>query len=347
MPERPDTVAAVDWEAYLADAERDYAAAATPEELAEVDVRYQGRRSPLKLTLREVRDRETGKQLNDVRVRLEQLERDAAERVNRLQLDAQLQERVDVTLPAELLGDVRVRPRGSLHPTTLIRRDVEDAFIGLGYEIREDREIETVEYNFDKLAFPEWHPARSPRGTFYLDAEHVLRTETSPSQIFALEEKPPPVYMVSIGRVYRRDAIDATHFPIFHQFEGLAIDRGITMADLKGTLLHVMRALFGEEREVRFRTHYFPFTEPSMEPDISCGVCGGSGCPTCSWSGWVEIGGSGMVDPQVLANVGLDPDEWGGFAFGLGLERAAQLRYDIPLLRPFWENDLRFLRQFR
>jgi phenylalanyl-tRNA synthetase alpha chain len=153
--------------------------------------------------------------------------------------------------------------------------------------------------------------------------------------------------MVSIGRVYRRDAITPTRFPIFHQFEGLAIDRGITMADLKGTLLHVMRALFGEEREVRFRTHYFPFTEPSMEPDVSCGVCGGSGCPTCKWSGWIEIGGSGMIDPQVLTNVGLDPQEWGGFAFGLGLERTAQLRYDIPTIRPFWENDLRFLRQFR
>ena len=153
--------------------------------------------------------------------------------------------------------------------------------------------------------------------------------------------------MVSIGRVYRRDAITPTRFPIFHQFEGLAIDRGITMADLKGTLLHVMRALFGEEREVRFRTHYFPFTEPSMEPDVSCGVCGGVGCPTCKHTGWIEIGGSGMVDPQVLLNVGLYPNEWGGFAFGLGLERAAQLRYDIPTIRPFWEGDLRFLRQFR
>ncbi|HZS30887.1 MAG TPA: phenylalanine--tRNA ligase subunit alpha [Gaiellaceae bacterium] len=337
----------MDWEQYLSDAERDYAATATAVELGDVNARYQGRRSPLRLALSEVRDRETGIRLNAVRQRIEELEHEASARIARSQLDAQLTERVDVTLPAELLGGLRPRPRGTLHPTTLIRRDVEDAFIGLGYEIREDREIETVEYNFDKLAFPAWHPARSPRGTFYLDEKTVLRTETSPSQILILEEKPPPVYMVSIGRVYRRDAIDATHFPIFHQFEGLAIDRGITLADLKGTLLHVMRALFGEEREVRFRTHYFPFTEPSMEPDVSCGVCGGSGCATCGWSGWLEIGGSGMVDPQVLENVGLDPEEWGGFAFGLGLERAAQLRYDIPLLRPFWENDLRFLRQFR
>jgi len=343
-----DKVANVNPEELQKEALAAVAAAETLESLDAARVRYLGRSTELKLALREVRDRETGMALNAVREALEAAFAARQEELERSELSAKLStERIDVTLPAELLGEVRVRPRGSLHPTTQIRRDVEDAFIGLGYEIREDREIETVEYNFDKLAFPEWHPARSPRDTFYVDAGHLLRTETSPSQIHILEEKPPPVYMVSIGRVYRRDAITPTRFPIFHQFEGLAIDRGITMADLKGTLLHVMRALFGEERQVRFRTHYFPFTEPSMEPDVSCGVCGGSGCPTCKWSGWIEIGGSGMVDPQVLANVGLDPDEWSGFAFGLGLERTAQLRYDIPTIRPFWENDLRFLRQFR
>jgi phenylalanyl-tRNA synthetase alpha chain len=338
----------VDAEALQQEALGAVAAASTVGELDEARVRYLGRSSELKLALREVRDRESGMALNAAREAIEAAVAARQEELERAELDARLQgEPVDVTLPAELLGDVRVRPRGTLHPTTLIRRDVEDAFIGLGYEIREDREVETVEYNFDKLAFPAWHPARSPGDTFYVDPRHVLRTETSPSQIHKMEESGPPIYMVSIGRVYRRDAITPTRFPIFHQFEGLAIDRGITMADLKGTLLYVMRALFGEEREVRFRTHYFPFTEPSMEPDVSCGVCGGSGCPTCKWSGWIEIGGSGMVDPQVLANVGLDPDEWGGFAFGLGLERAAQLRYDIPTIRPFWEDDLRFLRQFR
>jgi phenylalanyl-tRNA synthetase alpha chain len=343
-----DTVAAVNPDDLQREALAAAAGARTLAELDDARVRYLGRSSELKLALREVRDRETGMALNAVREAIEAAFAARQEELERAELEERLaSERVDVTLPAELLGDVRVRPRGTLHPTTLIRRDVEDAFIGLGYEIREDREIETVEYNFDKLAFPEWHPARSSRDTFYLDEGHVLRTETSPSQIHILEEKPPPVYMVSIGRVYRRDAISPTRFPIFHQFEGLAIDRGITMADLKGTLLHVMRSLFGEEREVRFRTNYFPFTEPSMEPDVSCGVCGGSGCPTCKWSGWIEIGGAGMVDPRVLANVGLDADEWGGFAFGLGLERTAQLRYDVPVLRPFWENDLRFLRQFR
>jgi phenylalanyl-tRNA synthetase alpha chain len=343
-----DTVAAVNWDAYEGAAEQAFRSAGTPHELETTNVEFLGRKSQLKLALREVRDRETGMKLNAIRERIEGARDAASARISRAELEEKLAtERVDVSLPAQLVGPPQLRPRGSLHPTTLIRRDVEDAFIGLGYEIREDPEIETVGRNFDQLAFPAWHPARSPRGTFYLDEDTVLRTETSPSQILALEEKPPPVYMVSIGRVYRRDAIDATHFPIFHQFEGLAIDRGITLADLKGTLLHVMRALFGQEREVRFRVHYFPFTEPSMEPDVSCGVCGGSGCVTCKWSGWIEIGGSGMVDPQVLENVGLDPEEWGGFAFGLGLERAAQLRYDVPVLRPFWENDLRFLRQFR
>ncbi len=337
----------MDWDIYTREAEAAFAVASAPDELEAANVQYLGRKSPLKLALREVRDRETGMQLNAVRGRVEAAAADAEERVEAARLAEILAaERVDVTLPATLLGDVAPRPRGHLHPTTLIRRDVEDAFIGLGYEIRDDREVETVEYNFDKLAFPPWHPARSPRDTYFLDGDTVLRTETSASQIHAMEERKPPIYMVSIGRVYRRDAITPTRFPIFHQFEGLAIDRHITMSDLKGTLLHIMRALFGEDRRVRFRTHYFPFTEPSMEPDVSCGVCGGEGCPTCKWSGWIEIGGSGMVDPQVLMNVGLDPGEWGGFAFGLGLERAAQLRYDIPTIRPFWENDLRFLRQF-
>jgi len=162
-----------------------------------------------------------------------------------------------------------------------------------------------------------------------------------------MEARKPPIYMVSIGRTYRRDEITATRFPIFHQFEGLAVDRNLTLSDLKGTLLHVMRALYGEERQVRFRTHYFPFTEPSIEPDVSCPICDMEGCRTCKFTGWVEMGGAGMVDPQVFVNVGLDPEEWTGFAFGCGIERAAQLRYAIPVIKPLWENDLRVLRQFR
>jgi phenylalanyl-tRNA synthetase alpha chain len=313
----------------------------TLDELEDVRVRFLGRKSQLTQALRDVRDRETGMLLNPIRERLEHEVDARRSALERAELDRRLaEERVDVTLP----GDER--PVGTLHPTTQIRRLVEDAFLGLGYEIVDDREVETVHYNFDQLAFPPAHPTRSPRDTFFIDAERLLRTETSPSQIHVLEAKKPPIYMVSIGRVYRRDEVTPTRFPIFHQFEGLAVDRGITLADLKGTLLHVMRVLFGDDREVRFRTHYFPFTEPSIEPDVSCPNCNFKGCRMCKFTGWIELGGAGMVDPQVLENVGIDPEEWSGFAFGCGLERAAQLRYDITEIRPFWENDLRVLRQF-
>ena len=309
-------------------------------ELDEARVRYLGRKSELAQALRAVRDRETGMTLNALRDRLEgQLAQRRAE-LERAELDQRLAgDEVDVTWPGDQF------PVGHLHPITQTRRQIEDAFLGLGYEIRDDREVETTELNFDKLAFDQWHPARSPRATFFFDEDHVLRTETSPSQIHALLEREPPIYMVSIGRVYRRDDIDATHYPIFLQFEGLAVDRHITLADLKGTLLYVMRAIFGPERRVRFRTHYFPFTEPSIEPDVSCGICGGAGCRTCRYSGWLEMGGAGMVDPRVFENVGVDPAEWSGFAFGCGIERVAQLHYDFPDIRPLWEGDLRVLTQ--
>ena len=331
----------MDWEGYADKALESFAEATTAGELAEAHTAWLGRKSELKVALRNVRDRETGMQLNAVRERVETAFEAREAELQRAELDSRLaDDAFDVTLP----GDER--PVGQLHPTTQVRRIVEDTFLGLGYEIRYDREVETVEYNFDKLAFEPTHPSRSPRATFFLNPETVLRTETSPSQIHALEEKPPPIYMVSIGRCYRRDAIDATHYPIFHQFEGLAVDRGITLSDLKGTLLHVMRALFGEQRRVRFRTHFFPFTEPSMEPDVSCGICNGQGCRTCKYTGWLEMGGSGMVDPRVFENVGLDPNEWSGFAFGCGLERVAQLRHGIAEIRPLWSPDLRALEQF-
>jgi phenylalanyl-tRNA synthetase alpha chain len=316
-------------------------ASSTLEELEEVRIRYLGRKSELAQALRDVRDRETGMLLNPIRERLESAVEERREALERAELDRRLrEEQVDVTLPGEEYAV------GTLHPTTQIRRLVEDAFLGLGYDIIDDREVETVHYNFDQLAFPPAHPTRSPRDTFFIDPERLLRTETSPSQIHVMEAKKPPIYMVSVGRVYRRDEITPTRFPIFHQFEGLAVDRGITLGDLKGTLLHVMRVLFGDEREVRFRTHYFPFTEPSIEPDVSCPNCNFKGCRMCKFTGWIELGGAGMVDPQVLENVGIDPEKWSGFAFGCGLERAAQLRYDITEIRPFWENDLRVLRQF-
>jgi phenylalanyl-tRNA synthetase alpha chain len=341
MTEPGDTVAAVDAEALQREALSAIEAASTATELDELRVRYLGRRSDLKQALRQVRDRETGMALNAARVAIEEAVAERQAQLEGVELDRKLTEDVvDVTLPGEQL------PQGHLHPITQVRRIVEDAFLGLGYEIRDDREVETVEFNFDKLAFAPTHPSRSNRDTFFFDDMHVLRTETSPSQIHILEEKAPPIYMVSLGRVYRRDAITATRYPIFHQFEGLAVDRGLTLADLKGTLLHVMRQLYGPERRVRFRTHFFPFTEPSIEPDVSCGICGGEGCRTCKYSGWIEMGGAGMVDPRVFENVGLDPEEWSGFAFGCGLERAAQLRHDIPDIRLLWEGDLRVLRQF-
>jgi phenylalanyl-tRNA synthetase alpha chain len=331
----------VDWEAYEREASAAIDAVTSPIELDDARVRYLGRKSELAQALRGVRDRETGMLLNGIRERLEAAVAERERQLDDAELGRRLSEdAVDVTLPGEQLAV------GHLHPITQVRRIVEDAFLGLGYEIRDDREVETVEYNFDKLAFPPTHAARSPRDTFFFDGTRVLRTETSPSQIHILEEKEPPIYMVSIGRVYRRDAITATRYPVFHQFEGLAVDEGITLADLKGTLLHVMRALYGPERRVRFRTHYFPFTEPSIEPDVSCGICGGVGCRTCKYSGWLEMGGAVIVDPRVFENVGVDPERWSGFAFGCGLERAAQLRHDIPDIRALWEGDLRVLRQF-
>ena len=336
-----DTVARVDWEEYETQAQSAIAAATDASELEEARVRYLGRKSDLAQALRGVRDRATGITLNTLRATLVAALDSRREQLERAELDRALTEEVvDVTLPGDEL------PLGHLHPITQARRQIEDAFLGLGYEIRDDREVETTEYNFDKLAFDQWHPARSHRATFFFDENRLLRTETSPSQIHSLEQREPPIYMVSIGRCYRRDAVDATHYPIFHQFEGLAVDRGLTLADLKGTLLHVMRAVFGPDRRVRFRTHYFPFTEPSIEPDVSCGICGGSGCRTCRYSGWLEMGGSGMVDPRVFENVGVDPEEWSGFAFGFGIDRMAKERHGVADLRDMYSNDIRFLSQF-
>jgi phenylalanyl-tRNA synthetase alpha chain len=311
------------------------------EQLEQLRVRYLGRSSELKLALREVRDRETGMRLNALRQSLESALEERRSALEHVQLQRKLEaENVDVTLPGEHF------PEGRLHLITQIRREVEDVFLGLGYTIVDGREVETTRYNFDGLNMPPWHPSRSPGHSLFLNGDVLLRTETSPSQIRVMEAQEPPVYMISPGRVYRRDTPDATHSPVFHQVEGLAVDRGISLADLKGTLLHLMRALFGEKRELRFRTHFFPFTEPSIEPDVSCHMCDGAGCPVCKHSGWIEMGGAGMVDPNVLEFVGYDPEQVSGFAFGLGLERIALLRHRIPDIRLLWENDLRFSRQF-
>ena len=317
------------------------AAATSLHDLEEARIRFLGRKADLPQALREVHDRETGMALNALRERLEAAVGTRRAAIEGAELDRTLREdSVDVTLPGTEY------PLGRLHLITQIRREAEDVFLGLGYEVVDGREVETTHYNFEGLNFPSWHPARSPLASCFFDENRLLRTETSPSQIRVMETQQPPIYIVSLGRAYRRDTPDATHTPIFHQVEGLAIDRGITLADLKGTLLHLMRALFGAERGMRFRTHYFPFTEPSMEPDISCFLCGGEGCRVCKHSGWIEMGGSGMVDPALFEFVDYDPEEWSGFAFGLGLERIAMLRHGLPDLRELWHNDLRLLGQF-
>ena len=315
--------------------------AASLDELDEARVRFLGRSSQLKLALREVRDRESGQSLNRVREALEAAVEERRAALARASLDRSLTtEQEDVTLPGAST------PRGHLHLITQIRREVEDVFLGLGYEIFDGPEVETAYYNFTALNTPEAHPSRSSGDTFYLADELVLRTHTSPGQVRFMETHEPPVYMVSLGRVYRRDTPDPTRNPIFHQVEGLAVDKGITLADLKGTLTYLSHALFGADRRVRIRTSYFPFTEPSIEFDVSCFLCGQRGCTSCRYSGWLEMGGAGVVDPNVFVHVGYDPEEVSGFAFGLGLERIAMLRHGLPDLRPLWENDLRLLRQF-
>jgi phenylalanyl-tRNA synthetase alpha chain len=328
----------VDVQALESEALSAIAAAGTPEALEEARVRYLGRKSPLKLALREVRDRDTGMALNALRERIEaavetkETELARAEDVDR--------EPFDPTLPGEAIV------RGTLHPITQARRQIEDVFIGMGYEVFDGREVDTVDNNFEALNTPEAHPSRDAQDTFYIDDQTVVRTHTSPSQIRAMRAHEPPLYIVSLGRVYRRDTIDATHTPIFLQVEALAIDRGITLTDLRGTMEAFASVVFGGRREIRMRTSFFPFTEPSVEFDMSCYVCEGAGCGVCKHSGWIELGGAGEVDPNVLEEVGYDPAEWQGFAWGLGIDRIASSRHGVPDIRLYWENDIRFLSQF-
>jgi phenylalanyl-tRNA synthetase alpha chain len=337
----PDTVAAVDPKAIEAEVAAALGAAESADDVERVRVAHLGRKSQLKLALRDVRDRETGMTLNALRERLEAAIDGREEELRRAELDRRLnEERVDVTMPGTPVS------RGQLHLITQIRREFEDIFLGLGYTVVDGREVETTRYNFDALNFPPGHPTRSPQQTLFLDGDTVMRTETSPSQIRTMETQAPPIYIVSPGRVYRRDTPDATHTPTFHQMEGLAVDEGITLADLLGTLDYLIKALFGENRRTEFRTHHFPFTEPSVEALVSCHICDGSGCPVCRHEGWIEVGGSGMVDPKVFEFVGYDPERYTGFAFGWGLERIAVLRHGIPDLRELWRNDPRLLEQF-
>lgn len=263
-------------------------------------------------------------------------------------LDAKIEaERVDVTIPGR-------RPRtGHLHPITILRQRIEDIFVSMGYAIEDDREIETDYYNFDALNIPEGHPARESQDTFYTTEGFALRSQTSTVQIRAMERRGVPIRIIAPGKVFRRDTPDMTHVPMFHQIEGLCVDKGITMAHLKGTVTEWLRRLFGDDTVTRFRPSYFPFTEPSAEFDFSCFKCGGTGtfegerCRPCKGSGWIELGGSGMVHPNVLRAVGVDPKVYSGFAFGFGLERMTAMLYNIDDIRHMFENDVRFLEQFR
>jgi len=347
------------------------AAASSSEQLEQLRVSYLGRKAELPLLLRRLKELPpeqralVGSRANEARQRLAQLLEERAAELARAELAARLaRERVDATLP----GDPPPYA-GSLHVLSQLQRELEEIFIGLGYEVLEGPEVETVHYNFDALNHAPNHPARAETDTFYLDLENagrpgdrlLLRTHTSPMQVRAMEERPPPLYVVIPGRVFRPDS-DATHTPQFHQLEGLAVDEDLTLADLKGTLLAFARAVFGAEREVRLRPHFFPFTEPSVEVDVSCFACAGRGyrrdgsrCPLCKGEGWLEVLGAGQVDPNVFAAVpdtaanspGYDPERLQGFAWGMGLERIAMLRHGIPDLRLFFDNDLRFLAQFR
>jgi phenylalanyl-tRNA synthetase alpha chain len=339
------------------EAEAAVGSAGSAAELEELRVRYLGRKSELTQALRSIGELPpeqrgpVGKEANEVRQALEALlERRTAE-LEASELDRRLvEDRVDVTLP----GDPPV-PVGHLHLVSLIRRRMEDIFVGLGFSVVEGPEVEYEYYNFTALNHPPEHPARLPQDTFYL-AEHVLlRTHTSPMQVRAMERQEPPIYIVVPGRVYRPDTADATHVPMFHQLEGLAIDEDLTLADLQGTLLAFARQMFGEDTDVRLRPGYFPFTEPSVEVDVSCFRCGGTGyegserCSTCKGEGWIEILGSGMVDPNVLDYVvasGYDKERVQGFAWGMGIERIAMLVYQVPDLRMLFDNDLRLLDQF-
>jgi phenylalanyl-tRNA synthetase alpha chain len=331
-----------------AEFESSMAAESSLDDLERIRVRFFGRKgglvpelfSRLKSVASEEK-KSAGAALNDFRG---EIETRLKERLESAKSQAEDQKRksgmVDVTLPGR-------RPAyGHLHPVTLVRREIEEIFREMGYSLLAGPEVDTDWYNFEALNFKPEHPARDEQDTFYLPGDLLLRTHTSNVQIHSMEEMTPPVKVIASGRVYRRDEITLRRSPMFHQIEGLLVDEGIHFGHLKGTLEHFIHQLYGEELALRFRPSFFPFTEPSAEVDMSCVFCRGEGCPTCSRTGWMEILGCGMVHPNVLKNVGIDPERYTGFAFVLGIDRAAMLKFDIPNIRVLFENDLRVLRQF-
>ena len=318
-------------------------------ELEALRVKYLGKKGELTAVLKQMGGLSAelrpimGQMANEVRAAVEKAIESQSAILAEKALEAKLEaETVDVTIPGKKVE------LGHKHPMYTALDEFKDIFINMGFEIFDGPEIEQEDYNFTKLNTPDDHPAREWSDTFYLteDSRILLRTQTSPMQIRAMEEHGVPIRMISPGRVYRKDEVDATHSPMFHQIEGLVVDKGVTMADLKGTLNAVIREIYGSGTQTRFRPHHFPFTEPSCEVDIQCHKCGGVGCPTCKGEGWIEVLGAGMVHPKVLRGCGIDPDEYSGFAFGFGLERMAMGRFKISDLRLIFENDIRFLEQF-
>ena len=282
-----------------------------------------------------------GELANKVRTQIEQLISEKTSALKNARRKARLEaETIDITLPAKAVK------KGGLHPLSIVQNDMIELFRSMGFDVVDGPEVETDFYNFQALNVPEDHPARDMQDTFYLGEGIMLRTQTSATQIRTMMNMKPPIRMVCPGRVFRADEVDATHSPVFHQMEGLVVDKGITMCDLKGCLEQFAHVIYGDDTKVKFRPSFFPFTEPSVEVDVSCSECGGKGCRVCKGSGWIEILGAGMVHPNVLRSCGIDPDEYSGFAFGIGLDRLATTRYKISDIRLLFENDLRFLRQF-
>ena len=282
-----------------------------------------------------------GQLANEVRASIEAMLKEKTAELKGKEQEAKLKkETIDVTLPG------KKHEIGHKHPLSIVLDEVKDIFVGMGFQIATGPEVEWDYYNFEALNLPPDHPARDTQDTFYITEKMLLRTQTSPVQIRVMEKQEPPIRIIAPGRVYRSDAVDATHSPFFHQIEGLVVDKGITMGDLKGTLETFARRMFGEDTRIRFRPHHFPFTEPSCEMDVTCFKCGGKGCPMCKGEGWVEILGGGMVHPKVLKNGGVDPEDYSGYAFGVGLERLTMFRFNIDDMRLLFENDARFLNQF-
>ena len=315
--------------------------------LNDLKVAYLGKKGELTAVLKGMKDvlpedkPKVGQMVNEVRQMLEEKLAQTKDELVKIAREEQMKmETIDVTLPA------KKNVLGHSHPNTVALNEVERIFTSMGYEVVEGPEIEYDEYNFEKLNIPANHPAKDEQDTFYINKEIVLRTQTSPVQARMMEKGKLPIRMISPGRVFRSDEVDATHSPSFHQVEGLVIDKNITFADLKGTLAEFAKMLFGPETKVKFRPHHFPFTEPSAEMDVTCFKCGGKGCRFCKGSGWIEILGCGMVHPNVLDMCGVDKNEYTGFAFGVGLERIALLKYEIDDMRLLYENDIRFLQQF-